>query len=125
MSKHRPRCLNSKAHLLSRSADHNMGHNNNQNMTKLKESWFWGLGVVEINGDLIARITLHNKWDKVIMEAVRDGTEGREKDNRLVTWKEHIYVPLNSSLRSEIIKLNHNNPLAGHLGRDRTKELVE
>ena len=58
------------------------------------------------------------------MEAVRDGTEGREKDNRLVTWKEHIYVPLNSSLRSEIIKLNHNNPLAGHLGRDKMKELV-
>jgi RNase H-like domain found in reverse transcriptase len=45
MLKHRPRCLNSKADLLSQCADHNMGHNDNPNMTVLKESWFWAIDV--------------------------------------------------------------------------------
>src|SRR4051812_26000794 len=37
--KHRPRCLNSKTDLLSRHADHDMGYNNNQDVTVLKEAW--------------------------------------------------------------------------------------
>src|SRR3954470_8606614 len=46
-----------------------------------------------------------------------------EKDG-LVTWKDQIYVPLNPGLRLYIIKLNHDHPLAGHPGRDKTKELI-
>src|SRR4051812_3152542 len=58
------------------------------------------------------------------MEAVRDRMEGWKKDNGLVTWKECIYVPFNPNLRSEIMKLNHDHPLARHLGWDKTKELI-
>src|SRR4051812_11841783 len=56
------------------------------------------------------------------------GDQGRkeewtEKDG-LVTWRHLIYVPLNPGLRSEIIKLNHDHPLARHPARDKPKELV-
>src|SRR3954469_4428440 len=46
------------------------------------------------------------------------------ENDRLITWKGRIYIPLSPSLRMEIVKLNHDHPLAGHLGRDKTKELV-
>src|SRR3954462_10175655 len=39
-------------------------------------------------------------------------------------WKDQIYIPLNPGLRSEIIRLNHDHPLARHPGRDKTKELI-
>src|SRR4051812_48440951 len=68
MLKHRPRHLNSKADLLPMCANHNMGHNDNQNRTVLKEAWFQGLEVAEINEDLIEKIELHTKWDKGIMQ---------------------------------------------------------
>ena len=56
-----------------------MDHNDNQNMTVLKLSWFWTLEVAEINGDLIERIKSHNKLDKGAMEAMRDRTEGGKR----------------------------------------------
>src|SRR3954464_4438133 len=58
------------------------------------------------------------------MEAIREGKEEWMENNGLVTWKERIYILLSPSLRMEIIKLNHDHPLARHLGRDKTKELV-
>src|SRR3954471_3944653 len=51
--KHRPGHLNSRADLLSRHTDHDMGHNNNQDVTLLKEAWFRNLEVVEIDEDLV------------------------------------------------------------------------
>src|SRR4051812_476350 len=113
MLKHRPKRLNSKADLLSRCADHEMCHSDNQNVTVLKAAWFWGLEMADINKDLIEKIKLHTKWDEGITEAVRDGTEGWEKINELVTWKDHIYILLNSNLRLEMIKLNHNSQTSG------------
>src|SRR3954463_9826923 len=58
------------------------------------------------------------------MEVIREGKEEWIEKDGLVTWRNQIYVPLNVGLRLEIIKLNHNHPLARHLGRDKTKELV-
>src|SRR3954449_915626 len=55
--KHRPRHLNSKADLLSRRADHDMGQNDNQNITVLKGEWFRTLEIMEIDEDLIEKIT--------------------------------------------------------------------
>src|SRR3954462_2383918 len=101
-----------------------MGHNNNQDMTLLREAWLRNPQVEEINKDLIGKIKSHKKWDREIMEAIREGKEEWMENNGLVTWKGKIYVPLSPSLRTEIIKLNHDHPLARHLGWDKTKELV-
>ena len=58
------------------------------------------------------------------MEAIREGKEECTKKDRLVMWKDQIYIPLDPGLRSEIIRLNHDHPLAGHPRRDKTKELI-
>src|SRR4051794_37130612 len=58
------------------------------------------------------------------MEAIREGREEWMENDELVTWKGSIYVLLSPSLRMEIIRLNHDHPLAGHPGRDKAKELV-
>src|SRR3954453_12245560 len=50
--KHRPGRLNSKADLLSRHADHDMGQNDNQDVIVLKDAWFRNLEVAEIDEDL-------------------------------------------------------------------------
>src|SRR3954463_14501859 len=113
-----------KSGSLSRCADHNMGHNDNQDVTLLKEAWFRNLEVAEIDEDLIGKIKLHKKWDWEVMEVIREGKEEWTENDGLVTWKGRIYIPLSPSLRMEIIKLIHDRPLARHPGRDKTKELV-
>src|SRR3954463_1513116 len=101
-----------------------MGQNDNQDIIVLKEELFRMLEVTEIDEDLIGKIKSFRKWDREVMEAIREGKEEWTETDGLVTWKGRIYVPLNPSLRTEIIKLNHDHPLARHLGRDKTKELV-
>lgn len=122
--KHQPGHLNSKADVLARWADHERGQNDNQDVTVLQETWFWNLEIANINEDLIGKIKSHKKWDQEVMEAIREGKEEWTKKDRLVTWKDWIYIPLNPGLRSEIIRLNHDHPLARHPGRDKTKELI-
>src|SRR5205823_10732284 len=101
-----------------------MGHNINQDITVLKETWFQNLEVAEIDEDLIGKIKSHKEWDQEVMEVIREGKEGLAEKDGLVTWRDQIYTPLNPGLRSEIIKLNHNHPLARHPGRDKAKELM-
>ena len=112
----------SRSSIKTRRSQH--GHNNNQDMTLLKEAWFRNLEVAEIDEDLIGKIKSHKKWDGKVMETIREGRGEWAKKHGLVTWKDQICILSNSSLRSEIIRLNHNHPLAGHLGRDKTKVLL-
>ena len=36
-----------------------------------------------------------------------------------------MYVPDDQALRLDIVKLHHDTPIAGHLGREKTLELVQ
>src|SRR4051794_37720105 len=101
-----------------------MGQNDNEDVIVLKEGWFRMMEVAEIDKDLIGKIKSFRKWDQEVMEAIREGKEEWTENHGLVTWKGKIYIPLSPSLRMEIIKLNHDHPLAGHPRRDKTKELV-
>ena len=67
------------------------------------------------------------------MRIVKEMKKARVKELREVEWKiegelvlkeEKIYVPKNVELRSEIILLHHNVPVAGYGGRWKTVELV-
>ena len=44
--------------------------------------------------------------------------------NGVIMWKELLYVPKNEKIREEIIIQNHNHPLAGHPGIQRTRDLI-
>src|SRR4051812_47310859 len=94
-----------------------MGQNDNQDITVLKEEWFRTLEITEIDEDLIGKIKSFRKWDREVMEAIREGKEEWTENDRLVTWKGRIYIPLSPSLRMEIIKLNHDHPLAKTPGK--------
>src|SRR4051794_13657017 len=101
-----------------------MNQNDNQDVIVLKEGWFRNLEVAATGKDLMGKIKSHKKWDWEVMEVIREGTEEWTGNDGLVTWKGRIYIPLSPCLRTEIIKLNHDHPLARHPGREKTKELV-
>lgn len=43
----------------------------------------------------------------------------------LLRFKERIYIPAGSNLRSTLLSIHHDDPLAGHFGRTRTLELMK
>ena len=43
----------------------------------------------------------------------------------LLLWKNRVYLPGDASVRREILELYHDDPLAGHFGRTKTKELIQ
>lgn len=45
-------------------------------------------------------------------------------DNGLLRYRGKVYVPDQQALRLEIIRASHDDPLAGHFGRDKTIDLV-
>lgn len=54
-----------------------------------------------------------------------DGSLLYSFDSRqLLCWKKRILVPNNPSLRASILRLHHDDPLAGHYGSDKTSVLL-
>lgn len=43
----------------------------------------------------------------------------------LLRFKERIYIPAGSNLRTTLLSIHHDDPLAGHFGRIRTLELMK
>ena len=59
---------------------------------------------------------------------IRKGLEREDSNwkeiNRLIHWKDLLYVPKDDKIREEIIVTNHNHPLLGHPGICRTRDLI-
>jgi hypothetical protein len=47
-----------------------------------------------------------------------------EHKNRYLYYKSRIYVPDHKELRAELIRLCYDKPASGHLGRNKTYELL-
>jgi hypothetical protein len=47
-----------------------------------------------------------------------------EEQNRLVYYKENIYIPNNKEVHGNIVKFYHDSPVAGYFGKHGTLELV-
>jgi hypothetical protein len=47
-----------------------------------------------------------------------------EELNRLLYYKEKLYIPNNKELRAEVIKTCHNTPMTGYPGKHGMLELV-
>jgi hypothetical protein len=43
----------------------------------------------------------------------------------LLRYNDAVYVPAQSSVREELIKLHHDDPLAGHFGVEKTQDLIK
>ena len=52
------------------------------------------------------------------------GLEDWNIENRIILYKEHIYIPKDLNLQQEIVCSIHENPAVGHPGRWKTYKLV-
>jgi hypothetical protein len=131
--KHRPGKANTKADLLSRRAGFPKGENDNEDVILLKENHFRKIKI-RLNKesrewlDLRSEIKkIHRRYyDKQVERGIKQKDPNFKKDdiNGYWTWKEHIYVPINQTLRERAIRWCHDEPMAGHPGIAKTLELT-
>jgi len=50
--------------------------------------------------------------------------EGWRREEKVILWKERIYVPDSAILREEIATKHHDFELAGHPGYTKTHKLI-
>jgi hypothetical protein len=120
---HRPGRLNTQADLLSRRPDHDMGGDNNKDVTVLKTEWFRALPAD--NDGFLTRIRKHIKnLDASVEEALKENHKDWTRHDGLILFQGRIYVPRDARLQEDILKSHHDSPLAGHPGQHKTRELI-
>ena len=88
-----------------------------------------------IDEDLKKCIIEKNKKDEWLLEtltkvktlgphSMKKGLQKWNNEEGLVLYREKIYVPQNEQLHWDIIKINHDNPAAGHPGQRGTLAVV-
>ena len=93
-------------------------------------------GVTMIDEDLKKHIIKENKKDKWLLKtltkvktlgscSIKKVLQKWNDKEGLVLHKGKIYVPQNEQLHQDIIKINHNNLAAGHLGQREILAIVE
>ena len=119
-----------KADGLNRRLDWKIGvDKDNENQTLIKDNWIHSLGEVVIEGlevNIIEKIKKARGKDEEVVRIVEEmkktnvkelrGEEWRIKED-LVIKKGKIYVPKDTELRAEVIRLHHNVPVVRHGGR--------
>ena len=93
-------------------------------------------GVTMIDEDLKKHIIKENKKDKWLLKtltkvktlgpcSIKKVLQKWNDKEGLVLHKGKIYVPQNEQLHQDIIKINHDNLAAGHLGQRKILATVE
>ena len=82
------------------------------------------------NQDLRQLILRIQNDDKECQERMRNVTEVMPKDwsidsEGILRFKGRLYIPAGENLRQTIMRLYHEDPLAGHFGRNRTETLLK
>lgn len=57
-------------------------------------------------------------------KALKKGLEEWNTEEGLLLFRGQIYVPKGEKLRTEIVRIHHDTPAAGHPGRHKMLELV-
>ena len=76
--------------------------------------------------ELVQRIKDNNSYiDKLVKKALdAKNKEQRQKVDRLIYQQHKLYVSQSNKLREDIIKIHHDDILAGHPGYHKTLELI-
>jgi len=92
----------------------------------LKSEFIHSLDLQSKSIEFEATIRRHSKnREERVERALHNKEEGwKELENGLITFREHVYVPIHAKLQEDIIHENHNATFAGHPGRYKTAELI-
>lgn len=68
----------------------------------------------------------HKEWVEQLLNnpRKRNGSATYEKRNGLVYKADALCVPDDSALRIELMRMHHDDPLAGHYGANKTAKLI-
>jgi len=126
-----------KADGLSRRLDWKVGvDKDNKNQVLIKNNWIRSLHEVVIEGpevQILEKIkkarSKNEKIVRIVEEMKKAGVkaiQGEEwkMEEELVLKEGKVYVPKDEELRTEIIQLHHDVPMAGHEGKWKMVELV-
>ncbi|KAF8752641.1 hypothetical protein RHS01_07534 [Rhizoctonia solani] len=132
---YRPRKQSGKPDALSRQADHADIPPEPQSM--LPDPVFANVALVTPEKELQQQIESSLDQDKSLEEilqflqnkskappSIKRAFKDYEMEAGLLFYQGQIVVPDVGSLRTDLLHIFHNSPLAGHLGRQRTLELV-
>ena len=137
---HKAGSLMAKADTLSRRADLKKGiESDNKDVTLLKPEFFWvctlrqGHLLIEGEEKLLSRMRLSKDHEDAVVKAVEELKQSGTKTIRsdewaleqgLVLYHGKVYVPKDTKLWTEIIKLHHDSLVAGHSGQWKTLESI-
>jgi len=133
---HKPGSTHTKPDFLSRPPGLDKGENDNKNVTLLPEHHFRALYQQLHGAELFfgafpeairKRLTYLHK-DKYDRQALK-GLDTHDKDwidygHGQITYKDRLYIPADSQLRTDIIREHHDTIAAGHPGRWKTQENI-
>lgn len=74
-----------------------------------KQDSTWNEAYTMLEADPTAKVPKHLTLDKA---------------NRVLLWKNRLYIPDNEALRVLVLESEHDSKVAGHFGQDKTVELV-
>ena len=151
---YRPGAKNTKPDALSRRAEHRpeKGGHVYQPVEHVLKPWQWVPGnyrqivlssvqfqglrpVVKVSKwleeEIVSKAKSDSIWQELYDKAAKDGTlEGRI--TTLVTYKDgmlfrkgKVWIPSDPSLRKLIMESEHDKRVAGHMGMDKTMDLVD
>ncbi len=126
MLHHKVGTANNKADLLSQQVDHEQGKEDNDEIVVLKPKHFWTMimPTIEETYEKIKSTTCnHWLWDQNIHGSVNHDW-GMILKERLIYYDGRIYILWDHTLQREIIAHSHEHVTVGHLGIEKTKELV-
>ena len=126
-----------KADGLSRRPDWKVSvDRDNENQVFIKDNWICSLQEVVIEEpevEILEKIKKARGKDEEVVKIVEEMKKARVKaiqgrewkmERELVLKEGKVYVPKDEELRTEIIQLHHDVPMAGYEGKWKTVELV-
>ena len=123
---HIPGKSNSKADILSRRPGFNRGAEDNDNVILLPNSLFIS-SITQLQPiSFLPRIlqSCKNLDRTVITSLEKRNPDFRVLEDKSITYRDLIYVPLDQRLRGDIISYHHDTPLSGHYGQFKTVENI-
>ena len=114
-----------KADALSHREDHAVGvADNNKGVTVISPNQVRSLPVIkDINRKIFDALVTRTETE--VYRLCKEKGICEERNGFLYDSSGWMYVPDDDSLRMDIVSSHHNSPVAGHLGYQKTQELIE